>query len=65
VLIDRREKATGPETYLEVVEVEANEDPVKAATERIGLVRRVVAQIAARRQVLAMVLFPDFVMSTN
>jgi hypothetical protein len=48
------------ETCLE--EVEINEDPEKAATERIGLKRRVVAQMAARRQDLAMILFPEFVM---
>jgi hypothetical protein len=42
--------------------VEINEDPEKAATERIGLKRRVVAQMAARRQDLAMILFPEFVM---
>jgi hypothetical protein len=38
------------------------EDPVKAETERIGFARRAVAQMAAMRQVLAMILGPDFVM---
>lgn len=44
---------------------DVKEDPVKAATDRIGFARRAVAQIAARRQVLAMMLLPEFFMSKS
>ena len=43
------------------------DDPVNADTDRMGLERRAVAQMAARRQVLAMILFPglDMGLRTN
>lgn len=60
VLMESFENENG-EVVIEVcLEAEPREDPVKAETDRIGLVRRAVAQIAAMRHVLAIVFFPDF-----
>jgi hypothetical protein len=64
VLIAKRVKAGDPTMVPCLVDNDddVREDPVKAATERIGFARLAVAQMAAIRQVLAMILLPVFVM---